>query len=190
MIRDKNTMSYEIAINKSWDSLLALNPAKTLSVKFLADEYSVDSQTRRVLSLSCNVPAKDYTVILLLHYVTQKIKGLPALSGEWMDFKELSGIEGYQAAFRKRVIERIIKKYGSTPEALYSVLERLPGIKVKEADIGIILDVFPGVPALIELWKADAEFGPEANLLFDKSITGIFCTEDIVVLAESIAGNL
>jgi hypothetical protein len=73
---------------------------------------------------------------------------------------------------------------------LYSVLDRLPGIRVKEADIGIILDVFAGVPALIELWRADTEFGPEANLLFDKSITGIFCTEDIVVLAESIAGSL
>ncbi len=183
-------MGYEAAINKSWDSLLALKPPKALSVKFLADEYSIDTEGRQVLSLSCNIPAKEHTAILLLHYLAQKIKGLTALSGEWLNFKELSVIEGYQAAFRQRVIERIIRKYGNRPEALYSVLERLPGIRVKEADIGIILDVFEGVPALIELWKADAEFGPEANLLFDKNITRIFCTEDIVVLAESIAANL
>ena len=34
-------MGYEAAINKSWDSLLALKPPKALSVKFLADEYSI-----------------------------------------------------------------------------------------------------------------------------------------------------
>ena len=183
-------MGYEAAINKSWDSLLALKPPKALSVKFLADEYSIDTEGRQVLSLSCNIPAKEHTAILLLHYLAQKIKGLTALSGEWLNFKELSVIEGYQAAFRQRVIERIIRKYGNRPEALYSVLERLPGIRVKEADIGIILDVFEGVPALIELWKADAEFGPEANLLFDKNITRIFCTEDIVVLTEFVVHSL
>jgi len=34
--------------------------------------------------------------------------------------------------------------------------------------------------------KADEEFGPDANILFDKNISGIFCTEDIVVLTELI----
>lgn len=183
-------MGYEIAINKSWERLLALKPPEALTVKLLAGGYSIDTKTRQVLSLSCNVPAKDYTAILLLHYLARKIEGLPVCAREWLDFKELSGIEGYQEAFRKRVIERIIKKYGDNPQALYSVLERLPGIKASEADISIILDAFEGVPVLIELWKADPEFGPEANLLFDKSITQIFCTEDIVVLAEIIAGYL
>ncbi|MFA5156867.1 MAG: DUF3786 domain-containing protein [Candidatus Omnitrophota bacterium] len=180
-------MGYDIAINKSWESLLALKPAARLSVKLLADEYDIDIVGRRVLSLSCNAPAKDYTAILLLHYLAQKIKGLPPISGEWLDFKELSGVEGYQDAFRKRVIERIIRKYGSQPDSLYSVLERFPGKKSGQADVSIILDVFEAVPALIELWKADEEFSPEANLLFDRSITKIFCTEDIVVLAELIA---
>jgi hypothetical protein len=40
------------------------------------------------------------------------------------------------------------------------------------------------------MWRPDEEFGPEANLLFDKSITGIFCTEDIVVLAGIIASEV
>jgi hypothetical protein len=46
---------------------------------------------------------------------------------------------------------------------------------------------FEAVPILIELWEADEEFGPEANILFNKTITKIFCVEDIVVLAEVVA---
>lgn len=183
-------MGYDIAINKAWEQLLALKPDNNLSVKLLADEYSLDCGARKVISLSCNVAVKDFTAILILHYLVSKIKGLPALTGNWLTFKELSALEGYQAAFRQRVIERILSKYGKHPDTLLSVLERLPGKRVNQSDVGIVLEVFEGVPALIELWRPDEEFGPEANILFDKSIAEIFCIEDIVVLAEFIAGQL
>jgi hypothetical protein len=183
-------MTYDIAINKAWEELAELNPDKNFSVKFLADEYNVDLETRKVLSLSCNVAAKDFTTILLLHYLIQKTKGLPALTGEWLTFRELSGIEGYYPAFKKRAIEPIIRKYGSNPQGLLQVLDRLPAKRVMEADVAIVLGAFEGVPVLIKLWRGDEEFGPDANMLFDRSVTQIFCTEDIVVLAGFVAASL
>jgi len=35
------------------------------------------------------------------------------------------------------------------------------------------------------LWKGDAEFPPEGNVLFHSSIGGYLSVEDIVVLAET-----
>ena len=183
-------MGYDVAINKAWEELVGLNAGGVLSVRFLADEYSVDFPQRKVISLSCNALAKDFTAILILHYLVRKLKGLPALTGEWVSFKELSGVEGYYPAFRKRAIEPIIRKYGRHPEGILAVLERLPAKRIDQGDIGIVLEVFSEVPALVTLWRSDEEFGPEANLLFDKSITQIFCTEDIVVLAGFIASQL
>ena len=183
-------MTYDIAINKAWEELAELNPDKNFSVKFLADEYNVYLETRKVLSLSCNVAAKDFTTILLLHYLIQKTKGLPALTGEWLTFRELSGIEGYYPAFKKRAIEPIIRKYGSNPQGLLQVLDRLPAKRVMEADVAIVLGAFEGVPVLIKLWRGDEEFGPDANMLFDRSVTQIFCTEDIVELAGFVAASL
>jgi len=183
-------MSYDLAIKKAWDELEKLNPARNLSVKFLADEYTIDLENRKLLSLACNVPAKDFPTVLILHYLVQKLKGLPKLAGEWLAFRELSGIEGYYLAFRKRSIEPIIRKYGNNPQGMLEVLDRLSGKRVDQADIGIVVEAFEGVPAMIELWRPDEEFGPEANLLFDKSIIKIFCTEDIVVLAGIIAVSL
>lgn len=183
-------MGYEAAINKAWDELAKLNPAKNFALKFLADEYTLDLDGRKVISVSCNAPAKDYTAILILHYLARKIKGLPKLTGEWLDFKELAQIEGYQVAFRQRAIEPIIRKYGQHPEAILDTLERVPGKRVSQADISIVLEAFEGVPVLISLWRPDDEFGPEANMLFDKSIKDIFCVEDIVVLAGFIASQL
>jgi hypothetical protein len=129
-------------------------------------------------------------VILILHYLAQRLKGLPELTEEWLTFRELSGIEGYYPAFRKRSIEPIIRKYGSNPEGILETIERLPAKKVMQGDVGIVLEAFERVPVLIKLWRKDAEFGPDANMLFDRSITKIFCTEDIVVLAGMVAMSL
>lgn len=183
-------MGYEVALAKAWEDLANLKAPKNLSVKFLADEYSLDTVAKKNLSLSGNTLAKDFVSILILHYLIQKLKGLPELSSQWLTFRELSGVEGYSAAYHKRSIEPIIRKYGNNPEALKEVLSRLPGKLSEGGDVGIIIESFVNVPVLIKLWKTDAEFGPDANIYFDASIKNIFCTEDIVVLAQIVASQL
>jgi hypothetical protein len=183
-------MGYEAALKKGWEDLAILAAPKHLSVKFMADEYALDLENKSVFSLSCNVPAKDFLSILILHYAAQKLKGLAPLSGEWVTFQELSGIQGYYQAYHKRSIEPIIRKYGSNPDALKEVLGRLPGKLSEGGDVSIAIEAFALVPVLIKLWKADSEFGPDANLYFDASIKNIFCIEDIVVLAQLVAGQL
>lgn len=183
-------MGYEVAIKKAWEDLAKLKPGNELSVKFLADEYSVDLEAKRVLSLACNIKAKDFTSILILHYLAQKLKGLPKLTGDWLTFREFSGVEGYFDAFHKRAIEPIIRKHGKYPEGIKTALERLPAKEFSGGDIGVVIQAFEGVPALVKLWKADEEFGPDANMYFDSSITGIFCTEDIVVLAGMVGSSI
>ncbi len=183
-------MGYEVALKKAWEDLAKLKPAKILSVKFLADEYSIDVQARRALSLSCNTAAKDFFSILILHYLVKKIEGLPRPTGAWFTFRELSGVEGYFDAYHKRSIEPIIRKYGKNPEAIKSALNRFPAEPIPGGDFGIVIQAFEGVPVLVKLWKADEEFGPDANMYFDSSVTGIFCTEDIVVLAGIIGSSL
>lgn len=179
-------------MNKSWEDLLNLNPspAKNLLVKFMADEYNVDTRERKIFSSFCNVPAKDFVSILLLHYLKQKLKGLPVPSGQWLTFREFSGIEGYHEVFHRRCIEPIIRKYGKNPDALKDIPSRLPAKLSDGADISLIIEAFIDVPVLVKLWRQDAEFGADVNMYFDSSIKSIFCTEDIVVLAQMVAYQL
>lgn len=183
-------MGYAVALKKSWDDLANQKGPKNLSVKFLADEYSVDTAAEKILSLSCNAPAKDFVSILILHYLARKLKGLPELSSQWLTFRELSGVEGYYDAYHKRSIEPIVRKYGKSPDAIEDVLSRLPGRLGQGGDISIIIEAFTNVPVMIKLWKQDAEFGPDANMYFDASIKNIFCIEDIVVLAQMVSSQL
>ena len=183
-------MGYEVALKKAWEDLANLKSPKNLSVKFLADEYSVDTGLEKILSLSCNTPAKDFLTILILHYLVKKLKNLPELSGQWLTFRELSGVEGYYDAYHKRSIEPIIRKYGKNPDGIKDVLNRLPGKLAEGGDVSVTIEAFTNVPVLIKLWKQDAEFGSDANMYFDASIKDIFCTEDIVMLAQIVVSQL
>jgi hypothetical protein len=181
-------MGYNQAFEKAWNEIANLSEENKFSVRFLADEYEIDSKQKGILSLSCNAPAKEYVGIIILHYLIQKLKSkvLPRVTGEWVEFRQLQGRDAYYPAFKKRVIGTLLRKYGAKPDALLELIGRLPAKKVQLGDIGIVIEAFPEVPILITIWRADEEFGAEADILFDKNIPRIFCTEDIVVLAELV----
>ncbi|HUW23479.1 MAG TPA: DUF3786 domain-containing protein [bacterium] len=184
-------MGYEVAISKAWAELENISQKKNHIVRFLDDEYNIDLEKKSILSLSTNVPPKTHISILLLHYLSRKLKGLPNPTGEWISFKQLDGGQFYYSVFRKRVLEPIIKKYGDNPQGLISELtKRFKGKEVKQADASVVFDVFDGIPLFIKLWRGDEEFGAEANLLFDRSISEIFCTEDAVITAEVVASTI
>ena len=184
-------MEYEVALSRSWQELESLAQEKVLSIRLLDGSYTVDLEKKTVFSLSCNVPCKAYTAILILHHVSKKIKGLSSLTGEWISFRELSGGEGYYPTFKKRVLDVIVRKYGKTPENLFGLVKHQSAKKAQLADASVCMDTFEtSAPVLITLWRGDEEFGPEANLLYDRSIKDIFCTEDIVVLSELVAHSI
>ena len=180
-------MKFESAITTSWDILLGSGISNNTKVKFLGEEYIINIQLRKVLSLPLNTPIEDHLSVLILHYLSQKIAGLPVVSGEYLSFNGLSVINSFAEVFKERSTDVIIKRYGDNVFDILSALHYLPAKKINRADVAIVVEAFEGVPILIELWEPDEEFGPEANILFDKSITKIFCVEDIVVLAEVVA---
>ena len=183
-------MVYETAIQKSWKDLKKSSDKSRYSVKLLCDSYNVNLKERTVLSSSCNIPVKSHAGILILHYLAKKLKGLHPVSGEWISFKELEGGEGYYPTFKKRVIEPIMRKYGTDPDSLLALVERFNAKRTRLADISIAFEVFEGVLILINFWRGDNEFGPEANVLFDRGIKEMFCTEDIVVLSEIVVHSI
>jgi hypothetical protein len=183
-------MQYEVALKKAWSEMAELTKEPTFSVRCLGDTYSVDSRVRQILSDSCNVPAKGYLGILILHYLIRKIQGLPSVTGEWISFKELAGGEGYFPVFKKRIIGVIMKKCGRNPDLLLALVERFDAKRTQVADIGIVIEALEGVPLLITFWRGDDEVGPEVNVLYDRSVAEVYCTEDIVVLSELVAHAL
>lgn len=183
-------MGYSAALNKAWETLAKLSDKKTHSVSLLSDTYEVRVEDRKVSSVSCNVPAKDFLSILLLHYIIGSLKESYSPSGEWISFKDIEGGEIYFPAFHESAIKPLVRKYGAKPEALLEVLKRLPGKKIDIGDFGVEIKTFPDIYVRVVMWKGDDEFGPEGTILFDKNLTKVYSTEDIAVFLRFIIHGL
>lgn len=181
---------YKVALDISWERLKALTDKSHFEISFMGDSYSIDEGSRSMYSLSCNTPAREDAAVLILHYLLSDLKGIPPLKREWVSFKDVPEGAFYYSAYRKRAIEPIIRKYGESPEAILTAMDKFNARRVQLGDIGIEFNVFEKVPVAISIWRKDEEFDANANILFDANIAEIFPTEDIAVLGGIIASAL
>jgi len=183
-------MPYDVALKKAWKHLEDASVAGRHEVELLDDTYTVDCSTKTVLSLSCNIPAKDFLAILILHYLTGISKAPYAPSGTWISFKEIEGGEIYYPAYREGAIAPLIKKFGARPALLRDISPRIPCRVLTAGDAGIEVMTFKDILVRIIVWRGDEELGPDASILFDRNISTLFTMEDIAVFARFIAHSL
>lgn len=127
--------------------------------------------------------------ILIFHYL-EKARGTP-LTGKWISFAEIPGGTFYHSVFLQRCKAPLVKYFGETPDSLLSVaVDEVRAEPWSMGDVGVKIQAFPFVTVGLVLWKGDAEFPPDGNVLFDSSINGYLSVEDIVILAETVVWKL
>ena len=127
--------------------------------------------------------------ILILHYL-ERASGIPP-TGNWISFAEIPGGAFYHPVFLQRSKASLVKFFGEDPQRLLVLAsEEVRGEPWDMGDTGVKIQAFPRVALGMVLWKGDAEFPPEGNVLFDSSVTGYLPVEDIVILAETVVWKL
>ncbi|UCE74307.1 MAG: DUF3786 domain-containing protein [Methanomassiliicoccales archaeon] len=201
MSKPKKKVTYEAAMNKAWEDLIARDPievseksgAKYDSKKtvfillFLGEEYHITPSKRTVKNPE-DQDVYPFMAVLLLHYLAYSKDVKP--EGKLISFRELEGGEVYYSAFCARAVNRITDAFGPNPRTLRYVGERIRAKEGGHGDFSIILDVFPKIPVTVILWEGDDEVPPYSNMLFDVSIKEILPTEDVAVIGGFVASAL
>jgi hypothetical protein len=126
--------------------------------------------------------------ILILHYMSSPLP--PALTGNWVSYREIPGASFYYSAFVKRAIDPLKNVFGQNADNLSKAGKRLGGKVIDTGDAGLEFRVFPNVPLQVILWAGDDEFPAEANIVFDASVGQILSPEDIAWLAGMMVYRL
>ncbi|MFC2070713.1 DUF3786 domain-containing protein [Chloroflexota bacterium] len=126
--------------------------------------------------------------VLILHYFI-RAKGIP-LSGKLITFRELPEGKVYLPTFAKRTTSPLVKYFGKESRLLLETGKKLGGYKTDYGDVAVTIPAFKYVPITAVLWQGDDEFSPEANILFDSTITDYLSTEDLIVLCEIITWKM
>ena len=168
--------------------------------------YQTDGASRKIilnyLNRSYQVSLPDVTIslpdqdakvelkdqILILHYLTAA-RGSP-LSGRLISYQELETGATYYPTFVKRAIKPLVDYFGQCPEKLLSSSADIGGYRVRHGDLGVTIPAFSRVPVTLVIWQGDAEFPPDANILFDSTILDYLSAEDINVLCQTIVWHL
>lgn len=126
--------------------------------------------------------------VSLLHYLSNTTGA--ALSGRTITFREIPSGDFYYEPFRKRAQLPLVNTFGAAPEQLLTIGKTVGGEKADMGDVSMTFPFFPKVPITLVLWRGDAEFPPEGNILYDASIAAFFNAEEIAFLSGNLVYKL
>ncbi len=170
-----------------WERLLALHPTdvcnRTEAIYHPGREgfvlpvynlrYLVLPKSRKILRMEWNDKAVEETLhphfsLMVLVYLTNAKDIRP--SHTWVSEKDLPGGSTFFRGRHRLPAEELEAHYGKDPDAFLRAGRRLGGSEILYGDKGLALDVFPRIPLACVLWKADDEFPPRVNYLFDSTL--------------------
>lgn len=89
------------------------------------------------------------------------------LSGKWQSMEHFSRTFHRSLLEDRPTPEALL--FDREPERLHRGCQALGGIPAGKADIGYRVELFGGLPILVELWHSDEEFPPQLRFLWDEN---------------------
>lgn len=172
--------------DKVWETLKSLEPDKvcrstgavydaatgSYTIKSLGKDFSISTKDRLVSSDS---PGSEIFLQRLGYFFRLSITGYLTLSKDVAPTGRLvnpASMKSGQLFFRGShtlPLDRAAEKFGSDPEGFLRRGLELGGEKEQYGDISFKLFPLPHVPVVLILWRADEEFPPRVDILFDSS---------------------
>ncbi|MCL2774396.1 MAG: DUF3786 domain-containing protein [Oscillospiraceae bacterium] len=182
---------YSDAILLARKKLTSLSPEKVCDlcgVKFDGEKYIIKWMSKEYNLPINSTVSTDYPQmleIILLHYLTSE--GTKQPENKLMSYREVPGALFYEPKFMIRAVNPIVKCFGKNPEKLIETGGLFGGVKSSECGdsaYALKINLLPYMPVTYIIWAGDDEFEPSGNILFDKTASGWFCAEDLVVAAS------
>ena len=107
-----------------------------------------------------------------------------ALTGEWVPFRSVPGASPFAPAFDKTVLRPFADTFTGKVDRLRAAAEALGGVALHHSDAGYLIHAFSCIPMKFLFWEGDEEFPSQANILFDRGVTGFIHVESTVTLAS------
>jgi hypothetical protein len=161
---------------------------KAIVIEFLSRVYRISFPEMNFSIVDSRDEVTLREKVLILHYLITA-KGTP-LSGNLITFKELPEGAVYFRTFSQRTLKPLADNFGKEPGKLIEAAQSFGGQKAALGDASVTLKVFKMVPVTLVVWAGDAEFPPEAGIMYDSTITDYLPVEDIIVLTEILVWKL
>ena len=156
-----------------------------LTLYHFGEKFAVDAATGAIRSLESDAPVSA-TVRLNIYTLLGYASPLARFQDEWVPFQQLRNTGVFESAFRRGILQPLVRTFSGRLDRLTAGLLAMGGKKLPCSDAGCQVEAFACIPVRVLFWEGDEEFPAQANLLFDRSATDFIHSESIVSIA--IAG--
>ena len=155
------------------------------TIRFLGGDYRVSFPD---FEISGPMELRNPERILFLRYLLDGRKADP--TGRYLTYREFPWGEVYLQQFDGRCIKRFAFSYGTKPELLRKIMERLPAKPLDRGDVGYEVELMDGLGMQFMLWLPDDEFPPSAQILFSDNFQLAFTAEDMANIGDILIGRM
>ncbi len=141
-------------------------------IRCLGNEFKVSLKERLITGISerSQVLLNNLSYFLKLSMLWYMLHAKDiGFSGRLVNPVNIKGGDIFFKGSHVLPLQGLSNRYSNDLEGFYSRCEDLGGIRTAGGDAASLLYPFARVPITIILWKADEEFGPSADLLFDST---------------------
>ena len=156
-----------------------------ITMNLLGEQFLVSNPDYTIVGPT---PLTNAERILFLRYLLDGRKAQPL--GQYLTYREFPWGEVYLQQFTGRCIKRFAFSYGSRPELLGKIMERLPARPLSRSDCGWELELMEGLTIQLLLWVGDDEFPPNAQILFSDNFRHAFTAEDLANAGDIVLNRM
>jgi hypothetical protein len=160
-----------------------------LELSAWSDVYKVFPHRREIECLRGEGPGPhSYFSVFLIHYLISTPGTDPV--GEWISEKDIPGGSTFFRGPHQIPTGMISGRYGNDIQAFGEECQRLGGIPLSLADAAFSFHVAPRTPVAVLYWQGDDDFGPEAKVLFDRSLASYLAADAVFALAVDVCARI
>ncbi|HCY85234.1 MAG TPA: hypothetical protein DHV36_08885 [Desulfobacteraceae bacterium] len=126
----------------------------------------------------------DYAALFIVHYLLGATDA--AVAGEWVSEKDIPGGAAFFRGPHTLPTREIGDRFGDDLDGFKERCRALGGRPLDMADASFAFDIAPKIPVAVLVWQGDEDFGAEAKLLFDRSISAHLALDIIYALAVMV----
>lgn len=192
--KEQQENSLKVAYKKAAERLRSLDPDEVCT--HTGALYDEDLYTVRFLerSYEISLPRVEFRdkiplilQVLILHYLTAEHKEV--VSTELINFSSIPGGMFYFESFKRRVLDKLVREFGETPELLLKASENVGGGRWEMGN-GYLIHLFPRIDAVVQVYPEDEEFPAAANFLFSGNVGSYLPIEDIAFMGGYAVSSL
>lgn len=151
--------------------------------------YEVYVSPGRIVPADQSLPPVNIETGLSIVFYLLRAAEKP-LAGEWVSEKDLPGGVTFFRGSRSAPVHIIADRFGDDLDGFRESCLARGGVAADMADAAFVFRALPRVPVAVLYWRPDEEFGAEAKLLFDRSISEHLPIDIIFGITEELCARV